>query len=169
MPEMQPTMIRYGRLEPHPWRLNETEAMPPDAPGWMVTLATWQAQGAKSLPRRHPLGIVLPTDAELADLGVSAETLAQRGDVAFLAVHFPQYGDGRGYSLAWLLREEYGWQGELRALGDVLIDTVHYLARVGFDSFLPKQGHNPAEALAALHAYTEYYQAAYAEPVLSLD
>lgn len=167
MPEAQ-TMIRYGRLEPNTWRLNEAEGLPPDAPGWMVTLATWQAHGAKSLPRRHPLGIVLPTDADLADLGVSAETLTQRGDVAFLAVHFPQYGDGRGFSLAWLLREEYGWQGELRALGDVLIDTVHYLARCGFDSFVPKPGHDPNEALAALHAYTEHYQAAY-PAALSLD
>jgi uncharacterized protein (DUF934 family) len=84
-------------------------------------------------------------------------------------VHFPQYGDGRGYSLAWLLREEYGWRGELRALGDVLIDTVHYLARVGFDSFVPKPGHDPVEALASLHAFTEHYQAAYPDPALSLD
>lgn len=169
MPEAQQSMIRYGRLELDIWRLSETEDLPPDAPGWMVSLAVWKAHGPKSRPRQHPVGIVLPTDADMADLGVSAETLAQRGDVAFLAVHFLQYGDGRGYSLAWMLREEYGWQGELRALGDVLIDTVHYLARCGFDSFVPKPDHDPAEALAALHAYTEHYQAAYPDPALSLD
>jgi uncharacterized protein (DUF934 family) len=168
MPELQTTLIRYGRLEPHAWRLHEGEGMPPDAPGWMVALATWQAHGPESGTRRHPLGIVLPTDADPADLGATAETLVQRGDVAFLAVHFPQYGDGRGFSLAWLLREEYGWRGELRALGDVLIDTVHYLARCGFDSFLPKPRHDAAEALAALQTFTEHYQAAYPDPALSL-
>lgn len=169
MLEAEHTMIRYGRLEPHCWQLHEADGMPPDVPGWMVTLATWHAFGPESTCRHHPIGIVLPTDADLAALGVDAQALMQRGDVAFLAVHFPQYGDGRGYSLAWLLREEYGWQGELRALGDVLIDTVHYLARCGFDSFVPKPGHDSAEALAALHAYTEHYQAAYPDPALSLD
>lgn len=169
MLEVQHTMIRYGRLEPYHWQLHEADGMPPDAPGWMVTLTTWQSLRLVSMGRQHAVGIVLPTDADPASLGVDAQALMQRGDVAFLAVHFPQYGDGRGYSLAWLLREEYGWQGELRALGDVLIDTVHYLARCGFDSFVPKQGHDPAEALAALHAYTEHYQAAYTDPAFSLD
>jgi uncharacterized protein (DUF934 family) len=169
MPEPQQSIIRYRRLEPDIWRLSATGGLPPDAPGWMIPLAVWKAVGLASPPRQHPVGIVLPTDADLADLGVSADTLAQRGDVAFLAVHFPQYGDGRGYSLAWLLREEYGWRGELRALGDVLIDTVHYLARVGFDSFVPKPGHDAVEALASLHAFTEHYQAAYPDPALSLD
>lgn len=158
MLEVQPMMIRYGRLEQNCWRLHESDGMPPDSPDWMVTLGTWQTFGPVSSGRQHPIGIVLPTDADLAALGIDAEALMRRGDVAFLAVHFPQYGDGRGYSLAWLLREEYGWRGDLRALGDVLIDTVHYLSRCGFDSFVTKPGHDPVEALVALQAYTEHYQ-----------
>jgi uncharacterized protein (DUF934 family) len=159
MLEMQETMVRYSQLEPNGWRLHEAEGLPPDTAGWMVMLDEWKKHGPASSPRNHPLGIVLPTNADPADLTLNAAALSQRNDVAFLAVYFPQYGDGRGYSLAWMLREDYGWQGELRALGDVLIDTVYYLSRCGFDSFVTKQGHDPLEALASLHAYTENYQA----------
>lgn len=161
------TLIRHGKLEADVWRLHQTEdafALPPDAPGWMVSLAGWKAHAAALPPRQHPLGIVLPTDADWSDLVFDAAALQHRGDVAFIAVHFSQYGDGRGMSLAWMLREEYGWRGELRALGDVLIDTVHYLARCGFDSFVTKPGHDPVEALASLQAFTSHYQPAYDNP-----
>ena len=53
-------------------------------------------------------------------------------------------------ALAQLLRRHYGYTGELRAVGDVMIDTIHYQARVGFDSFLVKPGHDPVKALEAL-------------------
>lgn len=158
MLELQETMIRYGQIVPNNWQLHEAEGLPPDNPGWMVMLDEWKAHGPHASPRQFPMGIVLPTDADLADLGVDAAALAARNDVAFLAVFFPQYGDGRGYSLARILREEYEWKGEIRALGDVLIDTVYYLSRCGFDSFVTKDGHDPAEALASLNTFTEHYQ-----------
>lgn len=159
-------LIRNGQLEANIWRLYLQEAaqpsLPPDETGWMVSLPQWQTHlGALAL-RRHPIGIVLPTDSEPDDLMLDVDALQQRHDVAFLAVHFPQYSDGRGYSLAWMLREEYGWRGELRAIGDVLIDTMHYLARCGFNSFLTKPGHDPEQALQSLHAFTHHYQTGYA-------
>lgn len=156
-------LIRNGRLEDNIWQRYEgpDDHLPPDEPGWMIALTVWQAQAGPLAHRAHPVGIVLPTDAEPGDLLLEAEALAQRHEIAFLAVEFAQYGDGRGMSLAWMLREEYGWHGELRALGDVLVDTVHYLARCGFDSYLTKPGHDPVLALEALNSFTRHYQPAY--------
>jgi uncharacterized protein (DUF934 family) len=55
--------------------------------------------------------------------------------VAFITVHFPAFGDGRGFSTARLLRERYGYGGELRAVGHIIRDQVTFLKRCGFDAF----------------------------------
>jgi uncharacterized protein (DUF934 family) len=158
-------LIRYGKLEADDTRLFDADQagapFPPDEPGWVVPLPVWLKAGPEALRRAHPLAVQLPPDAELRHL--FQHTLA--GDapapIAYLAIEFPSYTDGRGYSLAQLLRHEYGWKGELRAVGDVMIDTIHYLARCGFDSFLVKPGHDPRQALAALTAFTVHYQRSY--------
>lgn len=162
-------LIRNGQLEDNPWRLYQPDpasgfALPPDTPGWMIDLPIWKALAHAQAGREHPVGIVMPVDADYNDLLLEAEALCARRDIAFIAIHFPQYGDGRGYSLAWMLRQEYGWRGELRAVGDVLIDTVHYLARCGFTSFVLKQGHDPELALKSLRAFSGHYQPGYASP-----
>ena len=77
-----------------------------------------------------------------------------------VAVHFPKFVDGRGYSMASLLRQRYGYRGELRAFGDVGRDQLFYLARVGFDSFLISEGRDAAAALDSLDDFPECYQTA---------
>src|SRR4051794_23757854 len=64
------------------------------------------------------------------------EALAGHLDrLTLVAIHFPTFTDGRGYSIARLLRERYGFKGEIRAVGEVLRDNLFYLSRCGFDSF----------------------------------
>lgn len=72
-------------------------------------------------------------------------------------VNFPAYTDGRGYSAARILREA-GYVGELRAVGDVLVDQLAYMRRCGFDSFAPEHPLNAADAEAAMTRYAEVYQ-----------
>ncbi len=72
-------------------------------------------------------------------------------------VNFPVFGDGRGYSSARILREA-GYAGELRAVGDVLVDQIGFLRRCGFDSFDADQPLDPADAEAALARWPEVYQ-----------
>lgn len=84
--------------------------------------------------------------------------------VALIAVRFPVFSDGRGYSTATLLRR-LGWQGELRAVGDVLRDQLFYLSRVGFDSFAIREDRSAHEALAALNDFSERYQGAADQPL----
>jgi uncharacterized protein (DUF934 family) len=81
-----------------------------------------------------------------------------------IAVRFPAFGDGRGYSIARLLRERYGYRGELRAIGVVPRDHLYFMAQCGFDAFELRAGEDPKAALAALDDFSEGYQASVARP-----
>jgi uncharacterized protein (DUF934 family) len=77
--------------------------------------------------------------------------------LALVEVNFPAFGDGRGYSAAAILREA-GYAGELRAVGDVLVDQVLAMRRSGFDTFAPRAPIDRAVLDAALTRYPEVYQ-----------
>lgn len=79
------------------------------------------------------------------------------GRIQLIEVDFPVFGDGRGYSAARILREA-GYKGELRAVGDVLVDQLAYLRRCGFDAFAPEVPLDPVDAENALGRYAEVYQ-----------
>jgi len=87
------------------------------------------------------------------------------GRAARVEVNFPKFGDGRGYSIARLLRERYGYRGELRAVGHVTRDLLFFLESCGFDAFELREGENPHEALAAFEDFSESYQASVTRPV----
>lgn len=142
----------------------DTTSTPPDEPGWVVTLSTWAACQEALRARQHQVGIQVQPDDDISGLS-PANTGSRHVDphgIAFIAIVFPVYTDGRGFSLAQRLRHEYGWHGEMRAVGDVLIDTVHYLARCGFNCFVLKEGHDPQKALRAVSTFTRAYQRSYA-------
>ena len=77
--------------------------------------------------------------------------------IRLVEVNFPVFGDGRGYSSARILREA-GYTGELRAVGDVLVDQVAFMRRCGFDAFAPDIALDPADAEAAFARYGDVYQ-----------
>jgi uncharacterized protein (DUF934 family) len=94
-----------------------------------------------------------------------ASVVDRLGAAVRVEVNFPKFGDGRGFSIARLLRERYGYKGELRAVGQVARDHLYYMANCGFDAFLLRDGEDPAEALAAFDDYSEAYQASVKRPV----
>ena len=77
--------------------------------------------------------------------------------LSLVEVNFPAFGDGRGYSSAQILREA-GYDGELRAVGDVLVDQVAYMRRCGFDAFEPDSALDEGDLKAALDRWPEVYQ-----------
>jgi uncharacterized protein (DUF934 family) len=79
------------------------------------------------------------------------------GQLKLIEVAFLGFGDGRGYSAARILREA-GYAGELRAVGDVLIDQLAILRRCGFDAFAPAEPLDPQDAASAFDRYSEVYQ-----------
>ena len=119
-----------------------------------IWLATRQELLVKKAASGNLLGVWLsPSD----DPAILAEDI---GLLDLIAVNFPKFVDGRGYSTATLLRQRYGYRGELRAIGDIGRDQLFYLARVGFDSFLISDGRDAAAALASLSDFPEVYQTA---------
>jgi uncharacterized protein (DUF934 family) len=109
--------------------VRELEDIPPSG-AVLVSLQQWDSQRDALLARNEPIGIALKSD-EKPEL--IAADLEQFGTVA---LEFPAFGDGRAYSYARLLRDRYGYAGELRAIGDVLLEQLHFMHRVGFDAFL---------------------------------
>ena len=85
--------------------------------------------------------------------------------VTRVEVNFPKFGDGRGYSIARLLRERHGYRGELRAVGQITRDHLLSLERCGFDAFELREGEDAQEALAAFGDFSEVYQATVTQPL----
>lgn len=77
-----------------------------------------------------------------------------------IAVYFSSFTDGRGFSMATLLRERYGYQGELRAIGQILPDQLHYLKRCGFSAFQFEDGVSLEDAMQSLDDFSSSYQPA---------
>ena len=117
----------------------------------IVPLAVWQAQRSV-LEARAELGVWLPSDARPESI---KDDLAC---FALVAVDFPKFSDGRGYSIAYNLRARLGYQGELRAIGDVLRDQLFYMSRVGFDAFATREDRSIQDALKGLTDFSESYQ-----------
>ena len=87
----------------------------------------------------------------------SRELIAHLDRIRLVEVNFPVFGDGRGYSAARILREA-GFTGEIRAVGDVLVDQIAYMQRCGFDAFAPDAPLDEADAKTALERWDEVYQ-----------
>ena len=86
------------------------------------------------------------------------------GRAGVIAVNFPKFSDGRGYSIGRLLRERYGYKGELRAVGEVARDHLHAMEQCGFNAFQLREGEDAREALAAFGDFSDSYQATAARP-----
>ena len=159
-----PKIIKHGQIVDDNWQViklaeGETpESAPLPDENIIVPLTVWQARKKEILGRGAPFGVWLDShegpEALAADLP----------HVTLIAVNFPKFTDGRGYSTARLLRERYGYQGELRAIGDVLQDQLFYMQRCGFDAFAVRTDKDIQAALAGLNDFSETYQSAVDQP-----
>ena len=121
--------------------------------------AVWLARKAEILAGHPRVGLLLQPEDKVEDI---AGDLAH---FAVVAVNFPKFVDGRGYSTASLLRQRYGYSGELRAVGDVLHDQLFYLRRVGFDAFALREDKSADYALEkGFTTFSEGYQASTSQP-----
>jgi uncharacterized protein (DUF934 family) len=106
-----------------------------------------------------------PPDLVLEPTDDPALVAAALGEARVVAVRFPKFGDGRSFSLGRLLRERYGYKGELRAIGAVGRDHLHSMAQCGFDAFELRAGEDPGEALTGFGDFSESYQSTTAQPL----
>ncbi|MEY4729826.1 MAG: hypothetical protein RL020_984 [Pseudomonadota bacterium] len=124
----------------------------------IVPLAMWQAQREVLLVRKSKIGVWLAPNDEPEVIAADLDKFS------VIAVDFPQFTDGRGYSIARLLRERYKYTGELRAIGDVLQDQIYYLQRCGFNAFAVRADKNIEDALNAFNDFSETYQTSVEQP-----
>jgi uncharacterized protein (DUF934 family) len=147
--------MRFIDSHTDPWHPLGGEDGPPvsitPAPHLLLDLPQWHA--ARALwPAGMPVGVILPNDEDVEAL---AEDLPR---LTMVALRFPKWVDGRAYSQARLLRSRYRFAGEVRAIGEVLVDMVPLLARTGFDAALLRHDQSLDAAERALGFFRGHYQ-----------
>jgi uncharacterized protein (DUF934 family) len=130
----------------------ESVAVP--AGKFIVPLTVWEAQRTM-LQKRADIGVWIASHERPE---VLKEDVAK---LSVIAVDFPKFSDGRGYSIAYNLRARLGFTGELRAIGDVLRDQMFYMQRVGFNAFATREDRSIHDALKSLSDFSEAYQTAW--------
>ena len=159
-----PKLIKDGAIVENTWEVlakaeGESAAVEVPAGQVLIPVAVWLAQ-KDQLQNRTDIGVWFDSD-ETADLiGEDANRFAVIG------VNFPGFMDGRSFSTARLLRERFGFTGELRAVGNFMRDQVCYLRRCGVNAFaFANPEANLEEAVIALGDLQEYYQASVDQPL----
>ena len=159
-----PKLIKNGQIVDDPRSVvklaedqrAETFALP-GSPA-LLPLVVWLARRDEIIKSGIAHGVWL-------DASEGPEAIA--GDLehfAVVGVNFPKFTDGRSYSTARLLRERYGFQGEIRAIGDVLQDQLYFMKRCGIDAYALREDKDLTAALASLNDFSESYQAAADQP-----
>lgn len=120
----------------------------------IVSLKRYQAEGDALQTNSRDVGVRIETDEEIEALAYDLPR------IPVVSVAFPKFSDGRAFSTATLLRERYGYRGEVRAVGDVLREQAGFMVRCGFDAFEPADGSTPEQWAEATHRFRHVYQRA---------
>jgi uncharacterized protein (DUF934 family) len=144
-------------VEDHWIRIDDQQPLPASG-DVIVSLARWLAEKDALLGREGKVGVYLGPDDEVDAIGPDAQRLP------LIAISFPVFSDGRGYSQARLLRQRFGFAGELRAVGNVLQDQLFYMARCGINAYELTPGKSLQDALAAFGDFSVTYQPAADDP-----
>lgn len=130
----------------------ETLKIPEGQPS-LIPVDLW-LEGYEQYAGRDDLGVWFDSHDE-------PEQLADKvNELPVIAVNFPRFVDGRGYSIGRLLRERFGYTGELRAIGDVLLDQLQFMKRCGFDAYALRFDKDATKAARCLNFFSQSYQAA---------
>ncbi len=141
-------IIKNNQLIENTWTYVSDDA-PVVSGNICVSLARWQAEKADLSKHAGNLGVRLSSTDDVTSLG------SDLGIFALIELNFADFMDGRSFSQAYLLRNRYHFQGEIRAIGKFLSDQTFYLSRVGVNAFEPE---NLPQAHATLNDFTVFYQ-----------
>lgn len=140
-----------ARLVDDPWTLLREAQEPLPAGPLILPMALWRERGGVD-------GLLLQPDDEVEEL------VPYLAGLSLIAIDFPSFRDGRGYSQAYLLRTRLGWRGELRAVGDVLRDQLSHMRQCGFDAFAVREDKSAEDALKGLAGVSVLYGRSVIEP-----
>lgn len=155
-------LILDQRLSEDRWVHLADDAPLPVGGDITVTLARWQKESSELRAFSGHVGVRVPSTADIE------ETAPALFNCPLVILEFPSFPDGRAFTQARLLRERFGYKGELRATGDVRRDQVFYMQRCGFNAFAPAPHVDIGEVFKALTEITLTYQnAADQRPTIS--
>lgn len=140
------------------WHHVADDAAVPAAGDVIVSLTRWRAEHEALRARPGRVGVRLEPADDVQDL------VPELASLPLVAISFPKFTDGRGYSQARTLRDQLSYQGELRAVGHVLRDQLFYMHRCGIDAFELAPGKSLTDALEAFGEFSVTYQAAADDP-----
>lgn len=146
-------LLKSGSLVDDPWIFLADGDPLPLAGAIIVSLKRWQEERADLIARADGLGV------RLAAADHAGAVAADIPFLALIALEFPSFRDGRAYSTARLLRERFGFKGELRAVGNVLRDQLLFMHRCGIDAFEVKDAAAVDEWKQAMSEISVFYQA----------
>lgn len=152
-----PNIILNSEIVDDQWQRVGLEDELPASGKVLLPYAVWLA-GEFDASAYEAVGVWIPNDTIFDDQANKLQEL----DV--VAVDFPVFTDGRGYTLGRQLRDRFGFTGELRAVGDVLQDQLYAMTRCGFNSFAVREDKNIEEALTSMKPFSHAYQAALDNP-----
>jgi len=134
---------------------------PDPHPDRLLTLEQWHAV-RDTWPRGLPTAVLLPNTLDVDTL--AADLRGPRPRLSLVVLQFPKWTDGRAYSQAHLLRTRHRFDGELRAVGDVLVDMLPLLKRTGFDAVQLRRDQSVEAAVRALGFFAGHYQGDVQQP-----
>ena len=156
-----PKLIKDGVLIDNIWQRASLDKEDPLPSGHvLVSMQYWNAHQAEIGQRLESVGLLIES-SETPD-SILSEDL---NTIAIIAINFPAFADGRGFSIARLLRERYDYRGEIRAVGAPIRDQLSYLMRVGFNAVELAEHYDPKEAIASLKDFSDNYQASVEQPL----
>lgn len=150
-------LIKHGEVIVDDWQLLREIPEAGIPAGKVIVAATYWLENRDTLRARGDVGVWLASDQAPALIAADLDVLP------LVAIDFPIFTDGRGFSYGRTLREQYGYKGEVRAIGEFLRDQLYYLSRCGFDAYALTTSDKHA-ALAAFADFSSGYQASANQP-----
>lgn len=147
-----PQLIKDNRVVDDSWTIlaDDTQSLPDG--DLLLSFAQWQTFSNQIEAHKGNVGVVIEGNAEIEDI---IEPLLH---LPLIAINFPKFADGRGFSVASLLRDRYNYCGEIRAVGGFIRDQLYLLNRCGFNAFKFAEDIDLSEAAKSLEDFTETYQ-----------
>lgn len=154
-----PQLIKDGTVIDDTWQLLSEEECEAAIPSGKVIVPHTALTGIDSdRLENKDIGVWINGETELTEIGKTISELP------LIAINFPGFMDGRGFSTGRILRERYQFEGELRATGSIIRDQLCYLQRCGFNAFQPSDELDLNSALSSLKDFQDYYQADVNQP-----
>jgi len=118
----------------------------------IISMQRFHSEGQRLLAEGRRVGVRVEANEQVEDLA------ADLPNISVVALAFPKFLQGQAYSSARILRERYRYEGEIRAVGDVLREQARFMVRCGFDVFAPADGSSPEQWTHVVNRFRHVYQ-----------